>query len=142
MTVDVRLLGPSDSFRFATAAEGVFDNAIDPEWAAEFLADPRHHMAVAIDAGVIVGFASGVHYLHPDKAPELFVNEVAVAPTHQRRGLGRRVLQRLLDHARTLGCACAWVLTDEDNAAARALYDGLGGGLMEGRTIGFEFVLD
>ena len=27
------------------------------------------------------------HYLHPDKsAPELFVNEIGVAPTHRRQG--------------------------------------------------------
>lgn len=55
-------------------------NPIDPTWSAEFLRDPRHHIAVAIEDGVVVGIASGVHYLHPDKPPELFVNEVGVAP--------------------------------------------------------------
>jgi len=64
----------------------VFDNPINAEWTREFLADPRHHIAVAIDDGLVVGFASGVHYIHPDKPAELWINEVGVAPAHRRRG--------------------------------------------------------
>jgi aminoglycoside 6'-N-acetyltransferase I len=71
--------------------------------------------------------ASGVHYVHPDKPPELWVNEVAVAPTHQGHGVGRQVLFALLAHARTLGCREAWVLTSYDNAAARRMYAAAGG---------------
>ena len=53
----------------------------------------RVHVDVpALDAGVIVGFASGVHYVHPDKPAELWINEVGVAPTHQRQGIGRRLI--------------------------------------------------
>jgi hypothetical protein len=33
----------------------------------------------------------------------------------------------LLTHGRSLGCVTAWVLTDRDNEAARALYARLGG---------------
>ena len=82
---------------------------------------------VAIDAGQVVGFASGVDYLHPDKPPELWINEVGVAPSHQGQGLGKRLMACLLDHGRTLGCANAWVLTDHGNAAARSLYVAAGG---------------
>jgi ribosomal protein S18 acetylase RimI-like enzyme len=71
--------------------------------------------------------ASGVTYVHPDKPAELFINEVGVAPTHWRRGLGRGALGALLAHGRALGCATAWVLTDRDNTAAKALYARLGG---------------
>jgi ribosomal protein S18 acetylase RimI-like enzyme len=71
--------------------------------------------------------ASGVHYIHPDKAPELWVNEVGVAPSHQGRGIGRRVLGVLLHHGRALGCGEAWLLTDDANAAARRMYAAAGG---------------
>jgi hypothetical protein len=47
------------------AAE-VFDNPINPALANEFLEDPRHHIAIAIDDGLVVGFGSGVDYIHPD----------------------------------------------------------------------------
>ena len=83
--MEFTLLRAQDLHRLENVAPDVFDNPIEPEFAKEFLADPRHHIAVAIDRDLIVGFASGVHYLHPDKPLELFVNEVGVAPTHQRR---------------------------------------------------------
>jgi ribosomal protein S18 acetylase RimI-like enzyme len=127
MAIDVRLLGPGDAQILVRVAPDVFDNPVDSDLAAEFLADPRHHIAVAIDDGLVVGFASAVHYVHPDKPAELWINEVGVAPSHRRRGLGRRALTALLRHGRSLGCVSAWVLTDRDNAAARALYAGTGG---------------
>ena len=71
--------------------------------------------------------ASGVHYVHPDKAPELWINEVGVATGYQGRGIGRRVVGVLLDHGRTLGCQEAWLLTDDSNAAARRMYAAAGG---------------
>lgn len=63
----IRILGPADAAVLDRVAPQVFDNAVDPRRAAEFLADPRHHLAVALDADVVVGMASGVHYVHPDK---------------------------------------------------------------------------
>jgi len=141
VTVDVRLLGPGDAHVLDRVAADVFDEPVDPALGAEFLADPRHHIAVAIDDGVVVGFASGVDYVHPDKPRALWVNEVGVAPSHQGRGIGRRVVDALLAHARTLGCREAWVLTDRDNTAARALYRSAGGGDAEGNTVMVEWEL-
>jgi aminoglycoside 6'-N-acetyltransferase I len=127
MAVEVRLLRPSDEAVLAHVAEEVLDNAVDPDLTREFLADFRHHVAVALDERLVVGFASGGHYVHLDKPAELWVNEVAVAPSHRRQGLGRRVLAALVAHGRTLGCINAWVLTDRANEAARALYAKSGG---------------
>jgi ribosomal protein S18 acetylase RimI-like enzyme len=123
----VRLLGAGDCAVLGRVADDVFDGPVDRALAAEFLDDPRHHVAVAIDDGAVVGMATAVHYVHPDKPPELWINEVGVAPTHRRLGLGRRLLAALLDHARTLGCRAAWVLTERDNVAARRLYAAAGG---------------
>lgn len=126
-SVIVRLLGPHDAPILDNVAPGVFDNAVDARWTAEFLADPRHHLAVALDGARVVGMASGVHYFHPDKAPEFWVNEVGVAPSHQRRGIGRQLLQALLARARDIGSREAWVGTEVTNAAARRLYRAAGG---------------
>ena len=146
MTVAIRVLRAGDEAVLANVADEVFDNPIDPEMTAEFLADPRHHFAVAVDDGLVVGFASGVHYVHPDKRPELWINEVGVAPTHHRQGLAKAVMNALLDVGRARGCGEAWVLTDTGNAAARALYTSLGGteGADDGpadQTLGYSFEL-
>ena len=125
--VIIRMLQPGDAAVLDRVAPDVFDHDVDPRWTADFFADPRHHIAVAIDAGQVVGLASGVHYLHPDKPPELFINEVGVAESHHRRGIARRLLDTLLDHGRALGCVAAWVATDRTNTAATRLYASAGG---------------
>jgi ribosomal protein S18 acetylase RimI-like enzyme len=143
VAVEIRVLGPGDDPVLTRVAPDVFDQPINPVWAGEFLRDPRLHLAVALDRGTVVGFASGVHYLHPDKPPELFINEVGVAPTHHRQGLGQRVLQALLERGRLLGCTQAWVLTSRSNIAAMKLYASLGGSdASEESQVMFEFRLD
>jgi len=125
--VAIRLLGRDDAGVLSRVADGVFDHAIDERWTAEFLADPRHHMVVALDGDTVVGMASAVHYVHPDKAPAFWVNEVGVAPAHQSRGLGRDLMRALFAHGRTLGCTEAWLGTEFDNVEARHLYAAVGG---------------
>ena len=139
MTLEVRILQAGDASVLERVADDVFDEPVDPHRTAEFLADPRHHLAVAIDGGVVVGMASGVHYLHPDKPPQLFINEVGVTSSHQGRGIGRRVLDALLERGRTLGCSEAWVLTDESNSIARKLYASAGGEIDSDPAIMYTF---
>ncbi len=127
MPATVRVLTSSEAHLLSNVAPDVFDGPVDPRWTAEFFADPRHHLAVALDDDLVVGMASGVHYLHPDKPPELFVNEVGVAGAWQGQGLGRQMLDALIAHARTLGCVAAWTLTEEENTVARKLYASVGG---------------
>ena len=68
--IEIRLLGVGDEQVLENVADDVFDNAVDPALAAEFLADPRHHIIVAIDDGQVVGMVTSFHYIHPDKRPQ------------------------------------------------------------------------
>ncbi len=126
MDIEIRLLGPGDAAVLDRVADDVFDHAVDPRWTAAFLADARHHMHVALDDGIVVGMISAVDYVHPDKAPQLWINEVGVAPSHQRRGIARRLLDAMFAHGRTLGCTEAWLGTEDDNHPANALYRAAG----------------
>jgi GNAT superfamily N-acetyltransferase len=140
--VEVRMLRPGDERTFLNVADDVFDYAVSAAAVAAFLADPRHHIAAAVDGGHIVGFASGVHYFHPDKpVAELFVNEVGVAATHRGRGLGTAVVKCLLDAGRAMGCGEAWVLTDRANAPAMATYASAGGVAAPQDQVMFTFFL-
>lgn len=125
--VTVRLLGPDEAAVLEHILPDVLDNAVDPRYAAEFFADPRHHLAAAIDGNTVVGMASALHYVHPDKPPELYINEVGVAPAYQHQGVGRALLRVLFAHGKTLGCTETWLGTDKKNAAARRMYAAAGG---------------
>jgi putative acetyltransferase len=128
MAVEVKILREGDAPILANVAPDVFDDPLDVAATQEFLRDPRHHLAVAIDQGLVVGFVSAVHYVHPDKPrPEMWINEVGVASTHRGKGVGGRLLNAILDVGRSLGSSEAWVLTNRSNAAAMRLYASLGG---------------
>jgi aminoglycoside 6'-N-acetyltransferase I len=141
MSIEIKLLASGDAAPLGSVAPGVFDRAINASLAKEFLCDPRHHLAVAIDDGRIVGFASGVHYVHPDKAPQMFINEVAIAPTHQGRGIGKAVLHALIERARDLNCSEAWVLTCRENIPAMRMYASVGGREEPNTPVMFTFPL-
>jgi aminoglycoside 6'-N-acetyltransferase I len=142
VSFEIRILGPGDAAVLSRVAEDVFDHPVDPALAQAFLEDPRHHLAVAIDRDLVVGFASGVHYIHPDKPAELWVNEVGVAPTHHGQGIGKAVVHALLVAGRQAGCSQAWVLTDEQNQAALGLYRAAGGKREKLPAVMFTFDLD
>ncbi len=139
MAVEIRILGPGDESVLARVAPNVFDNAVDAALSAEFLNDARHHIAVAIDDDVVVGFASAIHYVHPDKSPELWIDEVSVAPTHRKHGVGKQLLHALFSVGREHGCGTAWVLTDRSNAPAMRLYTSVGGAEAPDEIVMYEF---
>ena len=54
------------------------------------------------------------------------LHTVEVHPDHRRRGLATRVIVELLDWGGSLGATTAWLHVETHNAAAIALYEGLG----------------
>lgn len=126
--LEIKLLTAPDAHLLNNVAPDVFDDPIVEASAREFLNDSRHRLVVALNNDLVVGFVSAVIYIHPDKpAPELWINEIGVAPAHQRQGIGKRLLQTMLEEAKRLGCSEAWVLTERDNLPAMAMYKSTGG---------------
>ena len=107
-------------------AEDVFDERIDLGRLAAYLADPSHLMVLAVSNGEVIGQARGVVHRHPDEPTELYIDNLGVTPTRKREGVATRLLDDLVAWGRSLGCEQAWVGTEVDNEAARALYQGRG----------------
>lgn len=142
MSITVRTLERDEAHILSRVDPDVFDGPLRDHLVREFLEDPRHHIAVAIDENAtVVGMASAFHYVHPDKPPQFFVNETGVAGSYQRKGIGLRLMKELLAHAASLGCREAWVATEDDNAAARALFAKAGGRLAPERIVMYTFTL-
>ena len=95
--LDVRILGPGDlGVLLGEVAPGTFDGPVDPRWARAVLEAPDQHLAVALDGARVVGFAMGVRYAEPDKAPALYVDEVGTADAYRRRGVATALMRALL----------------------------------------------
>jgi aminoglycoside 3-N-acetyltransferase I len=126
MSVSIRRLGPDDA-GLVLSAEGIFDSPATHEATHRFLAEPGHHLLMALEGDRAVGFVSGVEMTHPDKGTELFLYELGVAADARGQGIGRRLVEALRDLAVERGCYGMWVLTDDDNHAALATYRSAGG---------------
>ena len=123
MTVEIIRVGPRDAALFETIAEEVFDHPVEAATLAAYLAQPGHHLIVALKDGLVVGQLSAVVHKHPDQRPtELYVDEVGVSPAYQRRGIASRMMDAAFALGRELGCQEAWLATEPDNEPARALY--------------------
>ena len=139
-SIAVRRLGPGeerDVARYASA----FDDPIREDSVRRFLGDDRHHLLVVDVDGEPAGFVSATEILHPDKAPELFLNELSVDELFRRRGAATALMRELRSLGRELGCSTIWVLTEEANAAAVATYRGAGGVWNGEHSIMFEIGL-
>jgi ribosomal protein S18 acetylase RimI-like enzyme len=119
----IRLLAPGDEGVVRELAD--YDGHGDPEG---LLADPRTLLLAAFDGGRPVGFvlAHELPRRRGDRA-KLFVYEVDVAETHRRRGIASELLARLAGLARERGIRVGFVLTEEENEPANALYRSAGG---------------
>jgi ribosomal protein S18 acetylase RimI-like enzyme len=141
MSIEIKVLGAGDENILLTAGVDVFDNPVDPALTIRFLKEPNHHIVAAIDDGTVVGFASAIFYVHPDKKPELWINEAGVASTHQGQGIGKLLLSNMLEYGRELNCEEAWVLTYRNNIAAIKLYSSVGGKEDPNDVVMFNFNL-
>jgi ribosomal protein S18 acetylase RimI-like enzyme len=124
--VEIILLGPADADK-VMAGGHLFDNQPIPDATARFLAEPGHHLLMALDDGEPVGFISGVETTHPDKGTEMFLYELSVDEAHRRQGVGTELVRRLAELARSRGCYGMWVGTEPANVAALATYQRGGG---------------
>jgi ribosomal protein S18 acetylase RimI-like enzyme len=75
--VAIRRLVPAD-LDAVLAASPLFNGPADRAATERFLAAPDHHLFMAFDRDVAVGFVSGVETTHPDKGTEMFLYELAV----------------------------------------------------------------
>lgn len=139
MSVTLKRMQPGDDLDFTDIAPDVFDEPIDFDRLAAYLCEPGHLMILAFEDERVVGQCAAVIHRHPDKATELYVDEVGTASTHLRQGVATQMLEAMFDWGRELGCREAWLGTELDNTAANALYRKAGG---KGETMAYyEFEL-
>jgi len=93
---------------------------------SKFLSDPSTFLFVAKEDDEVVGWIYAYELVRPEGRSTMLIYEVDVADAAQRRGHGRALIEAVLSEARAQGHAAVWVLTDDGNNAARALYRATG----------------
>ena len=105
-----------------SVTDDVFDHPLRADSLEDFLACPRHEMFFAEADRRVVGMCSSFTYFHPDKPAQMFINEVGVDEAYRRRGIGRKLLDAMVELARERGLAYAWLGTASDNVEGKALF--------------------
>ncbi|WP_421764688.1 GNAT family N-acetyltransferase [Ekhidna sp.] len=138
----LKIADESDLPAMMEAGDALFDYPVKLDRAKEFLQDPRHHLVLAYFDEKLVGMVSAFDYVHPDKNPTLFINEASVLEDFQGRGIGRKLIKSMCEHAKSIGCNEAWVATEKSNMAARKAYVNAGGIEDEEDVVLIEFDLN
>ena len=116
---------------------------ISPEEAraihARFTAYPYYHLHVAVLGAEVVGtFALLImHNLGHCGAPSAILEDVAVVPEWQRRGVGRAMLEFAMRRAADAGCYKLALSTNRRRGEAHRFYEALGF-----QRHGFSYVVD
>jgi aminoglycoside 3-N-acetyltransferase I len=117
-----------DTFRLMTA---VFDEGGGPlsaDYIGTLLSRPDFWALAALEDGTpIGGITAHVLPMTRQEARELFIYDLAVQATHQRRGIGRRLVETLCSSAAAAGIPVAFVPADVEDEHAIAFYHALGG---------------
>ena len=68
---------------------------------SDFLAQENHALFLAVDrdSQMIVGQVRGIVHYQPDGARQLYLDNLGVTGTRQRQGIGRALVERLLQWA-------------------------------------------
>ena len=120
----IRKLEPGDETTLQEVARRYKSRVPSGEEAAHVLALDDFHVWIAEVDGALAGFAYAHELPRVDGATSVLLYELEVDERFRRRGLGRALVEaaKQLANGRTL-----WVLTDDDNVAAKQTYAAAGG---------------
>jgi aminoglycoside 3-N-acetyltransferase I len=88
------------------------------EYLRLFLADERHIVLVAKQAGQVIGGLVAYHLPKFERErSEVYVYDLAVSSDHQRHGIGKALMTEIRNVARDLGAYVVFVQADTDDDA-------------------------
>jgi len=133
-SVDTQRLGPHDAelarTTFAVMAEvfGETHAPLSETYVAGLVARPDFWSFAATEGGRVVGgLTAHVLPMTAYEGAEVFLYDIAVAPEHQRRGIGRQLVDALRREAGSQGISTMFVPADDDDTHAMRFYAALGG---------------
>ena len=132
MEISIGLARPEDipglcdllALLFSQEAEFSPDRAAQERGLSAIIADPaRGHVLVARHNAQPLGMISILYGISTALGgPVATLEDLVVAPAARGAGLGSRLLEAAIEHARQRGCLRLTLLTDGDNVEAQRLY--------------------
>jgi ribosomal protein S18 acetylase RimI-like enzyme len=119
--------GPGDAPLVRLLVEQFKKSAVSEAYLSGILSNSDNLLFMALIDRNVVGFL-WAHRLDrlPEERPHFFIYEIDVLQEHQRRGIGRKLIDAMLSVARQ-NDAETFVLTNRSNQGAVRLYGATGG---------------
>lgn len=133
--------------RVSSADIELFENAArrfagDANGAVAFAQSPGAIAFVAAEDHDVQGWCWGYLLARPDGTTMLYLHNLEVVEQRRRQGIGRELLRSFMEAGAQLGASKMFLITGEDNRAARSLYESMGAGLAaQGPTVNYWFPL-
>lgn len=125
--VRVERASAEDVERVLQGAE-VFDRTPDRQAVADFLSRDDRHLLMVYVGEEAAGFALAHELPRLDgPIPKLLLYEMGTARRFRRQGIGRMLIEGMKEVGRSRGVQYMFVVTEESNSAATALYTATGG---------------
>jgi ribosomal protein S18 acetylase RimI-like enzyme len=130
----IERLGRSDSAELARALERLIPSQQRegdfpaPQYFADLLACPTTYVFVAWQSQTPVGYLCAYRFPRLDRiGDQVYLFDIEVAPSARRSGIGRQLVDCLLDACRAGGVTLVWARTALDNVAAQRTFEAAGG---------------
>jgi ribosomal protein S18 acetylase RimI-like enzyme len=133
--------------RVSPAEVELFEMAVrrftgDANGAAVFVQSPGAIAFIAVEDYDVKGWCWGYLLARPDATTMLYLHNLEVVEAYRRQGIGRELLRSFMEAGAQRGASKMFLITGEDNRAARTLYESMGAGLAEqGPTVNYWFLL-
>ncbi len=90
-------------------------------------ANPMTRIFLAWDGATAVGLATCfIGFSSFAARPLINIHDLTVVDEHQRKGIGRRLIESVVEHANSLNCSSVTLEVRMDNVPARSLYHRMG----------------
>lgn len=124
--VSIRRLTPELASSFPSVADEVFDAEPTREHLEKLALMPGHALFVGIGGEAVVGQLLAMIQFQADRPPQLYIDNLGVAPPFKRQGVARGLFDAAMAWGRDSGCESVWLATDVGNSEARGFYASLG----------------
>lgn len=132
--VDVRRLGDLDreiaraTFALMARVFGEQPSSLSDAYIDALLSRPDFWVIAALENGApIGGLTAHTLPMTTHEGAEIFLYDIAVASTHQRRGFGRRLVDTLRREAASLDVSVVFVPAEDEDTGALDFYRKIGG---------------
>ena len=114
--------------RIAEELTGIYSSgAIDADGLDRALDSEDFVLLVARINDRAVGYLHAALLDRADGGRMLLIYDLEIDDAHRRQGIATALMNEARNHAKQVGAKETWLVTEDDNPEAKALYDSLGG---------------